>query len=120
MTYPRVNPEEKQSRVYCIGAGGYVNPEKPLCPRCEKPATHESSHAIATEIPYELAKKMVEHGAIPGVHLQEREGKAYSVVGWWSGWYCKECNIIFCHHPACQLPDCIKAKELQPEYRDLI
>jgi len=109
---------KEKTRVYCISADRYVTPEKPLCPRCKKPATHESSHVVCAVAPYELTKKMAEHRALPGVYF--KEGKAYVACGWWSGWYCKECNIIFCHHPACQLPDCIKAKELQPNYKDLI
>jgi len=75
-----------------------VNPEYPKCPSCGRKATSPSSHAVSTKTP---------------------KGN-YVLIGWWSGWYCSKCAIIFCHHPACDLKWCIKAKKLQPDFNDLV
>jgi len=73
-----------------------VNPEKPKCPSCSNEASYQSSHSVQVLTP---------------------KGD-YVIIGWWSGWYCSKCGIIFCHHPACQLKWCIKAKKLQPDFKD--
>jgi len=89
----KMNNYRREESDKMFNEGKTVNPEKPLCPKCKKPATHTSSHSVCV-----------------------KWANSYVFIGWWSGWYCKNCNVIFCHHPACQLPYCVEAKKLQPEY----
>jgi len=75
----------------------FVNPKRPKCPSCGTKAKHSGSHSVGI-----LSKGI------------------FYTIGWWSGWYCSKCGISFCHHPACQLEWCIKAKELEPNFMDLL
>jgi len=75
-----------------------VNPNYPNCPSCGQKATSPGSHSVM---------------------VKTFQGK-WVPIGWWSGWYCSNCSIIFCHHPSCELKWCRKAKKLQPSFYDLL